>query len=123
MNDRKKNTVEQEGSCPVCHTVMLIRTTPEEITLHKCPGCLNHLAITEEYLIVVPSGFASKLLRENMAVPCGNIVKKDMSQRFSRNKPVDSEYTGIISEFLETEDVGPDDLLAFLDAIDDSPLG
>lgn len=122
MSEKGYRMVDQEGSCPICGTKMTLRTSAEAITIHHCPGCSHSLALTDSLLIVVSREAAEKLLRENEAEPCGMIIGRDFSARYVHNKPVDEDYTGILSDFLDTEDVCPEDLIEFLNNIDDSPF-
>lgn len=118
----KIKLLEQRGSCPVCGTVMTIRTTKEAITIHRCPGCKHSLALTDQLLIAVPSEAAERLISDCGGEPCGVITKKDFSKRFIGNKPIDQDYVDMVKDFLDSDAVSPEELVQFLDNVDDLPV-
>ena len=113
--------IEIQAQCPACGTTMAIRTTREQITFHKCTGCLYTLAMTDDYLMVVPTDYAEQLMDDSCAEPCGEIVLSDISTRYSGVRQVDDEYVEMVSHFLTTNpDLDPGDVVDFLNRIDDS---
>lgn len=113
--------IEIQGQCPSCGTTMAIRTSREQITFHKCTGCVYTLAMTEDYLMVVPTDYAEQLLEDAAAEPCGEIILSDISTRYSGVRPVDEEYVEMVSLFLRLEeDIDPEEMVDFLNRVDDS---
>lgn len=122
MSKMRKRITEMEGTCPVCGTSMVIRTTREPLTIHNCTGCTNSVCITDTQVMIVPSSFSKRLLVRAEAEPCGLVVSSSLSSRYSRSKPVTEDYVDLITSYLQNEEeLDPKDFVDFLDIIDDEP--
>ena len=118
--DRNGKRFEMTGRCPMCGTFMTVHSTLEELTIHKCTGCIHALALTEDYVLVLPSSFAEQIIGSTGAAVCGEVVASDLSSRYAGCKSIDEDYVEMVSQFLrETPDLDPKDVVSFLNIVDD----